>query len=113
MHRRLVPVLIALLLLAGCAPTGAGQAAMDLTAVSPSGAVDQGDLRLRYAIEGQGAPVLVVGMATLAAHTLSSGLREHMQFIFADVMRTSETGTLEGVTMDTLVEAMDRLQETL
>jgi proline iminopeptidase len=49
-----------------------------------SGVVDVAGFPLKYVIEGQGIPALVIGSAVFYPRVFSAGLRQHLQLIFID-----------------------------
>ena len=74
-------------------------------------------VRLHYAIEGEGSPLLVVsaGGSPIYQRTLSPRLREHFQLIFLDLRGSgpSEVGPLDGLTRDTFLDDIDGVRHAL
>jgi proline iminopeptidase len=52
--------------------------------VSNSGTIAADEFNLRYKIEGEGKPTLVIGSAIYYPRTFSKTLREHLKFVFLD-----------------------------
>src|SRR5690348_17284350 len=48
------------------------------------GAIDIAGFKLKYAIEDEGTPVLVIGSSLYYPRVFSSQIKEHLQFIFVD-----------------------------
>ena len=52
--------------------------------ISESGTIDAGGFKLRYSIEGVGAPTIVIGSARYYPRAFSQHLREHLRLVFLD-----------------------------
>src|ERR1043165_1694541 len=48
------------------------------------GTIEADDFLLRYIIEGEGKPVIVIGSAQFYPRTFSQNLRQHLRMVFLD-----------------------------
>ena len=71
-------VVFIILLMQGTSQPAFGQAASD------SGTIAVDEFNLRYKIEGEGKPTLVIGSSIYYPRTFSKNLRKHLKFVFLD-----------------------------
>lgn len=81
-----------------------------------TGSVMSGGFRLRYIVEGDGRPALVVGSALYYSRAFSENLRQHLRLIlmdhrgFAPPPGPSDT---EAFALDTLIDDMEQVRQAL
>jgi proline iminopeptidase len=78
--------------------------------------VDVPGTRLHVQVEGRGRPCLVPSNdAKFYRRTLSARLREHLQLVFVELRGSgdSDPTPLDGVTLPTLVDDLDRVRHSL
>lgn len=90
-------------------PTSNGPIAAQPTsseqAVADTGSIATGKFRLRYRIEGTGAPTIVIGFPTYYARVFSQNLRSHLRLVFLDHRGSAPSPG----PVDTTEFALDRL----
>ncbi|HEY9897642.1 MAG TPA: alpha/beta hydrolase [Pantanalinema sp.] len=81
-----------------------------------SGIIESGGFQLRYVIEGEGRPAIVIGSAIYYPRTFSQRLREHLRLVFMDhrgfapEARTTDTAAFE---LDLLLDDVERVRQEL
>lgn len=109
-RRTIVP---GLLLIALAGPSAAQSPAPRLP---DRGTIPAGEFRLRYRIEGEGPPALVIGSAVYYPRILSPGLRKHLRLVFLDHRGFApppgdvEAGAFD---LDKIVDDMERARQVL
>jgi len=85
--------------------------------VEDAGSVDVEGASLRYRIEGDGAPCLVIGSAAYYPRVFSPDLRQHLQMAFADVRhfgsRSEPSLSPDRITIDRYAADVERVREAL
>jgi proline iminopeptidase len=75
------------------------------------------DVRLHYEVEGTGPTLVMIslGGTPIYQRTFSPQLREHFQLVFLDLPGSgpSETGLIEGLTLETLLAAIDGVRQAV
>jgi len=112
---RIGTVVIALLLAAAFGATD--EVPADLASSVPSsGSVSVPGAELRWVIEGEGPPCLVVGSSIYYPRTFSRELRQHLKLVFLDLRHFAPSdGSLpvDQITLDTYAADIDRVREHL
>ena len=80
-----------------------------------SGILDIDGLKLRYTIEGNGKPALIIGSAIYYPRTFSQNLRNHMQLIFIDHrgFASSTTADTKQFELDLLLDDIETMRQHL
>jgi proline iminopeptidase len=87
-----------------------------------AGIVDVDGVRLRYRIEGQGPPCLVVGSSVCYPRVFSQGLREQVQLIFVDLRHFADPRSFasadpsfrpEQISVETYTDDIERVRQAL
>lgn len=81
------------------------------------GTVSSDSFLLRYTIDGEGPPMVVIGSAVYYPRTFIGDIRQHLQLIFIDhrgfAQATSPQPDTDTVSMDVLIEDMELIRQTL
>jgi len=81
-----------------------------------TGAIDLGGTGLKYVIEGQGTPCLVIGSSVYYPRTFSKNLRKHFRFHFVDMRWFAaryQPVELANYTIETLVNDIETVRTKL
>ena len=116
--------LLSVALVASVAVTAAGcggtdktpDPAADLRPAMETGSVEAGGFNLRYAVEGNGIPTLVVGSALYYPRAFSQNLRQHLRFVFMDHRGFAPSAGPRDTTafaLDSLIDDMERVRQHL
>lgn len=109
----------ALFILTACGPQNPPEAPGPTQAVQPassSGIVDVRGAKLRYVVEGEGLPCLVIGSSGYYPRTFSADLRKSLKLIFMDLRQfASLDGSfpVENITLETYMEDIEKVREAL
>jgi proline iminopeptidase len=86
-------------------------------AATISGTIDIAGFQLKYIIEGQGLPALVIGSALYYPKTFSDAIIKHLQFIFVDhrgfVPPPSESLDHTAFELDVLLQDIETIRKQL
>ncbi|MBO9542122.1 alpha/beta hydrolase [bacterium] len=80
------------------------------------GLVESDGFQLRYVIEGEGQPALVIGSAVYYPRTFSEQLRRHLRLVFVDhrgFAPGSTTTDTAAFSLDRLIEDVERVRQQL
>lgn len=80
------------------------------------GVVTSEGFHLRYSIEGEGFPVLVIGSAIYYPRTFLGDVRQHLQFIFVDHRGFAVSSTqpnADSISWDILLNDIELVRQTL
>ena len=83
---------------------------------SESGSIDAGGFKLRYRIEGAGAPTIVIGSERYYARAFSQQLREHLRLVFLDhrgFAQAPRDVAPASFELETLVDDIERARQEL
>lgn len=84
--------------------------------LSNSGAVKVDGSRLKYVIEGEGKPCLVIGSSIYYPRTFSNNLRKHLKMYFVDMKWFSKdyaAENLDNVTIESIVQDVEQIRVAL
>lgn len=83
---------------------------------SPSGTVDLGDISVRYKVEGQGIPCLVIGSSVYYPRTIPDELKKHIMFIYVDLRHFSPTSikqNIDKISLDSYLDDIETIRRKL
>src|SRR5262245_17607388 len=101
---------------AGIAAVGASVVSTPSRAHEHAGVVEVEGAHLRYRIEGQGPPCLVVGSSVYYPRVFSQGLRARLELIFLDLRHFAATDpafTPDHLTLDTYADDIEQARKAL
>ena len=106
---------LALVVATGIVTSCQGEGSVE-TAIEPIGTVELDGAVLRYVVEGEGEPCLVIGSATYYPRTFSERFRRHFKCAFLDT-RAFEPGAQHGASgrydLEASLEDVDRMRQAL
>jgi len=81
-----------------------------------AGVVDVPGAKLRYVVEGEGLPCLVIGSSVYYPRTFSADLRKSLKLIFMDLRQFAALDgsfPVENVTLETYMDDIEKVRRTL
>ncbi|NBB23016.1 hypothetical protein GVN20_26915 [Runella sp. CRIBMP] len=85
--------------------------------MTPQGTISSERFLLRYTIDGEGPPMVVIGSAAYYPRTFMGDIRQQLQLLFIDhrsfAQATSPQPNTGAISMDVLIENMEPVRQTL
>jgi proline iminopeptidase len=112
----IITLFLAIILFNGCSKSKEQENEKDKMTDKTSGVVSVKGAKLRYVIEGDGIPCIVIGSSIYYPRTFSPLLREHLKLIFVDTRHyvpSDTTFSVEEVDLDTYLDDIEQVRKEL